>query len=101
MITEAAKLLIDFDLTIKTTNRHLNYDAIASIKAHLKKAPATRLIKIDLSEVEVADTAAFAELVVIRRWLLGSGRDMRISGLQDRALALYHLIHLNHILPTE
>jgi anti-anti-sigma regulatory factor len=56
-------------------------------------------IVLDLSRARDATTAAFADLVLLRRKLLSDGRDLRLSGLQDRAAKVYHVNRLNEVLP--
>jgi ABC-type transporter Mla MlaB component len=56
-------------------------------------------VVIDLSRVADATTSAFARLVVLRRTLLRSGRDLRLAGLHDRAQGLYEVIRLDAVLP--
>ena len=87
------------ELTIQSTDRRLDSDAIARIEDTLKTAPAASLIEIDLSQAQVANTAGFAALVVMRRRLLDSGRDLRISGLHYKTYALYRMLKLADALP--
>ena len=99
MARESYQMIGPFDLTIRSTARHLDSDAIARIEDTLRTAPAASLIKIDLSESQVANTSGFAALVVMRRRLLDSGRDLWISGLHGKTYALYRIIKLSGTLP--
>ncbi|CAN5528969.1 hypothetical protein BH09PLA1_BH09PLA1_27910 [soil metagenome] len=56
-------------------------------------------IVLDLSRARDATTAAFADLILLRRRLLNDGRDLRISGLHDRAAKVYHVNRLTAVLP--
>lgn len=55
---------------------------------------------IDLGLAEDATTSAFARLVLLRRELLRSGRDLRLTGLRDRVAGLYEIIRLASVLPV-
>ncbi len=56
-------------------------------------------IVIDLKRACDATTAAFAKLVLLRRVLLQTGRDLRLVGLHDRAAHLYGINRLASVLP--
>ena len=58
-----------------------------------------RTIVFDMSRVSDATTSAFARLVLLRKELLREGRDLRISGLHDRAARLYEISRLDKVLP--
>lgn len=58
-----------------------------------------QLIVLDLSRARDATTAAFADLILLRRQLLSDGRDLRLSGLHDRAAKVYHVNRLTEVLP--
>jgi anti-anti-sigma regulatory factor len=58
-----------------------------------------RTVVLDLNATENASTAAFARLVLLRRDLLKKGRDLRLSGLRDRAASIYRISKLNAVLP--
>lgn len=57
------------------------------------------LVLIDMSEIDEATTSAFARLVLLRRMLIREGRDMRLTGLRDRAAMLYEISRLQSVLP--
>ncbi len=57
-------------------------------------------IVIDLNRVREATTSAFARLVLLRRYLLKRGRDLRLVGLRDRAAHLYEINRLESVLPS-
>jgi hypothetical protein len=58
-----------------------------------------KTIVLDLSRARDATTAAFADLILLRRRLLHDGRDLRLSGLSDRAAKVYYVNRLAHVLP--
>ena len=61
---------------------------------------AARTIVVDLSHARDATTSAFARLVLLRRYLLRTGRDLRLTGLSDRAARLYEVSRLHRVLPA-
>ena len=58
-----------------------------------------RTVIIDLKHVADATTSAFARLVLLRRLLLRTGRDLRLTNLRDRAASLYQVNRLGTVLP--
>jgi hypothetical protein len=60
-----------------------------------------RTVTIDLARAADATTAAFARLVLLRRALLRSGRDLRLVGLHGRAAGVYEVNRLGRVLPRE
>ena len=60
---------------------------------------AARRIVIDLGRVEDATTSAFAQLVLLRRSLLRSGRDLCLIGLHDRPAGIFQVNRLDGVLP--
>jgi ABC-type transporter Mla MlaB component len=67
--------------------------------AAIKFAVARTVIVIDLKNVVDATTSAFARLVLLRRLLLKTGRDLRLTNLRDRAANIYHINRLAGVLP--
>jgi anti-anti-sigma regulatory factor len=61
---------------------------------------ASRKVVIDLARADDATTSAFAELVLLRRSLLRSGRDLCLTGLRDRTASVFSVNRLEKILPT-
>jgi anti-anti-sigma regulatory factor len=58
-----------------------------------------RMVVIDMKRVQDATTAAFATLVLLRRTLLRTGRDLLLVGLHDRAALLFGINRLEAVLP--
>jgi hypothetical protein len=58
-----------------------------------------RTVVIDLKDTAEATTSAFARLVILRRLLLRTGRDLRLVNLRDRAASLYQINRLAGVLP--
>ena len=73
--------------------RHLHNLALAEKRG--------KTVFIDLTHVADATTAAFAQLVLLRRALLQDGRDLRLTGLRERAAGLYHISRLDAVLPLD
>ena len=58
-----------------------------------------RMVVVDLKRAADATTSTFARLVLLRRILLRQGRDLRLTGLRDRAAGLYEINRLSDVLP--
>ena len=56
-------------------------------------------IVIDLSRAEDATTSAFAQLILLRRWLLKRGRELFLINLHSRAAGLFEVNRLQGVLP--
>ena len=67
--------------------------------AALKFAMSRTVIVIDLKNVVDATTSAFAQLVLLRRLLLKTGRDLRLANLGERAASIYQVNRLAGVLP--
>ena len=57
------------------------------------------VVIVDLKNAADATTSAFARLVLLRRLLLKTGRDLRLVNLRDRAKGLYQINRLASVLP--
>jgi anti-anti-sigma regulatory factor len=88
---------IPFAIATKA-ERFCHEDAKAISKWVLSRHTAKTVV-IDLSRANDATTAAFATLVVLRKKLLQNGRDLRVSGLRDRAENVFNVNRLQTILP--
>jgi anti-anti-sigma regulatory factor len=76
----------------------LTHDEACRLALCAERSSAQTII-IDLSRSQDASTAAFARLVLLRRELLQSGRDLRLAGLRSRAARLFEVHRLDSILP--
>lgn len=56
-------------------------------------------VVIDLKNAVDATTSAFARLVLLRRLLLRTGRDLRLTNLRERAASVYQVNRLAEVLP--
>ena len=78
---------------------HFTHEAACRITRTAQRNRHAHTIVVDLSRAYEADTAAFAQLVLLRRSLLRDGRDLRLAGLRDRAQRLYEINRLHDVLP--
>ena len=86
-------------VSVIATPAHLTHDAACRIARNAQRNHAAHTFVIDLSRTSEADTAGFAQLVLLRRSLLREGRDLRLAGLRDRAQKLYEINRLHDVLP--
>ena len=63
-------------------------------------AGRARTVVIDLKHAAEVTTSAFARLVLLRRLLLRSGRDLCLINLRDKAASLYQVNRLAGVLPS-
>lgn len=68
--------------------------------AQAMSIPQARRIVIDLSTSQDATTSAFAQLVLLRRTLLRTGRDLCVTNLHDRAAGVFEVNRLQAVLPV-
>jgi anti-anti-sigma regulatory factor len=79
--------------------RELSHEAAEDLCGEILGQPSVRTVVLDLTRAVDATTAAFARLVVLRKKLLQNGRDLRVSGLRDRAENVFNVNRLQTILP--
>jgi hypothetical protein len=84
--------------TIQYRRRCLGY-ADACRVARRASAQRSDMVHLCLRGTTHTTTAALARLILLRRDLLASGRDLRIIGLTGRAKALYEVNRLGSLLP--
>lgn len=94
-------MVVGKNMTIKHQGNRLSYHDAARIAEHALTGGPVRTVLIDLEQTHETTTAALARLVVLRRHLLNSGRDLCIHGLCGRAKVLYELCRLTNLLPQE
>jgi ABC-type transporter Mla MlaB component len=58
-----------------------------------------QVVVIDLSRIVDTTTAALAAIILLRRTLMGRGRDLHLAGLSGRPLQLYQVNRLDAVLP--
>lgn len=71
---------------------------LALAPRHRAASPPAVVI-VDMKNAAEATTSAFARLVLLRRLLLKTGRDLRLTNLRDRAKSLYQINRLAQVLP--
>jgi len=62
-------------------------------------ARGSQTVVLDLSACVDATTAAFARIVLLRRHLLHTGRDLSLAGLHGRPARLFEVHRLDSVLP--
>jgi ABC-type transporter Mla MlaB component len=86
--------------TVASDSTHfLHEDACRLSKLVRTQADGTTVV-IDLSRASDTTTSALARLVLLRRELLKSGRDLRLTGLCDRVAGMYEINRLVSVLPA-
>ena len=85
--------------TIVTESSVFSHKEAEQITRYASVHPVANKVIIDLSKVESASTSAFARLILLRRHLLQTGRDLRISNISRQAKALYEISRLDGVLP--
>jgi anti-anti-sigma factor len=91
--------MLPTELAIVHDTEHFRYSDAAKIFRWASGLRGVKTIIIDLTQVRDATTAAFAQLVLLRRSLLRSGRDLRLMGLRERAARVYEVNRLAEVLP--
>jgi anti-anti-sigma regulatory factor len=88
-------------LSIAATSDHLSHTGAEEICSEIRHAWPARTVIVDLRRVNDITTAAFAKLVLLRRELLRSGRDLRLKGLHSRVASVWRISKLGSILPLQ
>jgi anti-anti-sigma regulatory factor len=86
-------------LRLTAPGRELSHAEACRLVAQALEQAAKRIV-IDLARVEEATTSAFAQLILLRRSLLRSGRDLCLTGLRDRTAGLFQVNRLETVLPV-
>ena len=76
---------------------HQDADAVSRLA--VANGNAKRVV-IDMDMAHIATTSAFARLVLLRRSLLKTGRDLRLVHLHDQVASLYEMFRLAEVLPS-
>ena len=92
-------MVVDGGLTITYRGRQFLYDDACKIAERAKATTDNKITCIKLEGVTDTTTAALARLILLRRDLLESGRDLRIVGLSGHARVLYEISKLETVLP--
>ncbi len=91
--------LISSQIAIVPSADSLSHGEACRIADFVLGQKAVRTIIIDLKNAAEVTTSAFARLVLLRRLLLKTGRDLRLANLRDRAMSLYQINRLGLVLP--
>ena len=80
---------------------HFSHDeAMRIYNAVLTRPRPAGRVTIDLGRAREASTSAFARLILLRKALLESGRDLYLVNLRDRVAHVYQLSKLDGVLPN-
>jgi len=94
--------LISHDRVMLRSESHtLTFESACGLAERALARYDARLVVLDLNIVRDASLAAFAHLVVLRRALRRSGRDLRLLNLSGRTEAVHRVNRLSEILPCE
>lgn len=84
---------------IRLDDNVLSRDCLARLAGEISPSVGVDLVVLDLSGVHEATTAAFAELLLIRRDLLIRGCDLQLAGLHGRTDHLHRVLRMSEALP--
>src|SRR6476469_1759928 len=96
---EVMSVPLSIPFAIATKAELFSHEDARQISKWVLNRYTAKTVVIDLSQASDASTAAFAALVVLRKKLLRNGRDLRVSGLRDRAENVFNVNRLQTILP--
>ena len=85
------------DVTVLYCRGRFTYrdEAAAFSQKIAELLPGTRQVVIELSELEIIDSAGLGELVVVHMWIRASGCSLKLAGANPRIL---HLLDLTNLL---
>jgi len=81
------------ETVIKIDKPILDYNQLLRLQPNIAGAASNDVI-LDLSKVEMMTTAAFAQLLIMKRELMQAGGDLHIQGLHDQPEALCEILKL-------
>jgi len=85
--------------TITCNCDKLSYEGACRIADRAAAVGSHKTLRIELDRVVRTTTAALARLIVLRREMLRSGRDLRIAGLHGQPASLYEFNRMASVLP--
>jgi len=87
-------------MTIRHDATSLSYRDVVRIDSQIRcNSESSGMVIVDLTNTCETSTAALAKLILVRRCLMQSGRDLLVSGLSGQAVALYRTHLLTKLLP--
>ena len=87
-------------MTIRHEASSLSYRDVVQIALKIRRcSESLRTVVVDLANTSETSTAALAKLILLRRCLMRSGRDLYVSGLVGQAGAMYMVYRLAELLP--
>jgi len=86
-------------MTIKHSPSTFSYKDACELAGLIARGGEPRMVVVDLERTSQTTTAALARLIVLRRNLMETGRDLRVLGLRGRASGLYEINRMGNLLP--
>ena len=86
-------------MTIRHDATSLSYRDVVRIDSQIRCSESSGMVIVDLTNTSETSTAALAKLILVRRYLMKSGRDLCISGLAGQPGAMYRIYRLTNLLP--
>jgi hypothetical protein len=86
-------------MTIRHDATSLSYLDVVRIDSQIRCSESSGMVIVDLTNTSETSTAALAKLILVRRYLMKSGRDLCISGLAGQPGAMYRIYRLTNLLP--
>jgi len=94
-------MVVPTDGKVTPAAPHLTFADAVRLAANILDSAEPLLVIVDMTDVRDLSTAALAHLVALRLELLDHGRDLHLTGLRGRPLALYRLTRMEGILPRQ
>jgi ABC-type transporter Mla MlaB component len=87
-------------MTIRHEASSLSYRDVVRIASQIRRCgESSGTVIVDLTNTSETSTAALAKLILVRRYLMRSGRDLCVSGLAGQPGAMYRVYRLTNLLP--
>jgi hypothetical protein len=93
--------MVGSEMVMTYQAERLSYEDACSLSRSVLAGSGQGQVSLEMDQVRDTTTAALARLVLLRRDLLRSGRDLRVLGLRGRAELLYEVNRLHDILPRQ
>ncbi len=90
-----------FTTALVPQGEKMSHQTVEDLCRVIRSSQSDRTVVVDMQNVEDASTAAFAKLVLLRRELLGAGRDLRLKGMRTRVASIWRISRLSTVLPVQ
>lgn len=84
---------------VRHQGREFSYDSAVALFQFARQLDGGQSLVLDLSQSFSTSTAAMAKLVELRKLLLSTGSDLRVTGLSGMVDAIFNIHRLSNILP--